>query len=59
MAQAKPTKEIKSTDSCHRCGLRRASRELEEKGVTVRLCDECYWGRESEPEPPDTIRSAA
>ncbi len=39
--------EVKSSDSCHRCGLRRRTRELELEGITVRLCDDCYWGRES------------
>ena len=38
--------ETKVTDTCGRCGLRRATRELEEQGVQVRLCDDCYWGRE-------------
>lgn len=32
-------------DSCSRCGLRRYTRELEQHGVIIRLCDECYWGQ--------------
>jgi hypothetical protein len=35
-------------DSCHRCGLRRRTRELEAQGIVIRLCDDCYWGREDE-----------
>lgn len=35
-------------DTCNRCGLRRRTRELEEQGIVIRLCDDCYWG--SEPE---------
>lgn len=42
-------RDIKPTDTCHRCGLRRATRELEERGIRLRLCDDCYWGRESQP----------
>lgn len=39
-------REIGPTDSCGRCGLRRATRELEQKGVYVQLCDDCFWGSE-------------
>lgn len=39
-------KDIEPTDTCARCGLRRATREFEAKGVSIRLCDDCYWGRE-------------
>jgi hypothetical protein len=42
-------RDIKPTDTCNRCGLRRATRELEERGISLRLCDDCYWGRESQP----------
>jgi hypothetical protein len=35
-------------DSCHRCGLRRRTRELEAQGIVIRLCDDCYWGREED-----------
>ncbi len=50
MSEIKPTTaEIKPTDSCSRCGLRRASRTLEEQGVIIRLCDYCFWGKEPEP----------
>jgi hypothetical protein len=38
--------EIQPTDTCARCGLRRATRETEEKGKRIRLCDDCYWGQE-------------
>lgn len=47
--------DVKPTDTCVRCGLRRRTRELEEQGVTIRLCDDCYWGREptiGEPAAP-------
>jgi len=43
-------KEIRPTDTCTRCGLRRATRVLEERGVQIHLCDDCYWGTEP-PEP--------
>jgi len=42
--------ELKSSDSCHRCGLRKRTRELAEQGVVIRLCDDCYWGGESAPD---------
>jgi hypothetical protein len=35
--------------ACERCGLREVRTELEKKGVTIRFCDECYWGEISEP----------
>lgn len=41
-------KKIEATDTCHRCGLRRATRELEEQGISIHLCDDCYWGQESD-----------
>lgn len=44
--------EIYSADTCARCNLKRATRGLEEKGISVRLCDDCYWGKES-PAPQD------
>lgn len=50
--------EIGSAESCARCGLKRATRALEEKGIFVRLCDDCYWGKESlapQDEPVEQI----
>jgi hypothetical protein len=44
--------QINSAESCVRCGLKRATSALEEKGIFIRLCDDCYWGKES-PAPPD------
>lgn len=41
--------ETKITDTCGRCGLRRATRELEEKGIQIQLCDDCFWGQEAQP----------
>ena len=41
--------ETKAIDTCGRCGLRRATKELEERGVQIRLCDDCYWGQETQP----------
>lgn len=38
--------EIRPTDTCARCGLKQATRALEEKGIYTRLCDDCYWGKE-------------
>jgi hypothetical protein len=38
--------EVHPFDSCNRCGLRRRTRELEREGIVVRLCDDCYWGKE-------------
>jgi hypothetical protein len=46
---------IELTDTCARCGLRRVTRVLEERGITIRLCEDCYWGREDlrpAPEKP-------
>lgn len=39
-------RDIKPNDTCIRCGLRRVTRELEQQGITIRLCDDCYWGSE-------------
>lgn len=50
MKDIKDGVEVKDTDSCHRCGLRRRTRELEQQGIVIRLCDDCYWGREFTPE---------
>jgi len=41
-----PVPDYKPTDTCARCGLQRRTRELEQEGITLRLCDDCYWGRE-------------
>jgi hypothetical protein len=40
---------IEPIDTCARCGLQRATHALEEQriNVTLRLCDDCYWGKES------------
>ncbi len=43
---AQVDRQIEPTDTCARCGLRRATRELEARGVFIRLCDDCYWGQE-------------
>ncbi len=40
--------QISSAESCARCGLKRATSALEEKGIFVRLCDDCYWGKDSQ-----------
>lgn len=45
-------RKIEPSDTCARCGLRRATRELEAKGINIRLCDDCYWGREPEAGEP-------
>lgn len=44
MAQA--TGQQNTTDTCARCGLKRVTRSLEEQGIAIRLCDDCYWGKE-------------
>lgn len=50
-----PTPEFQPQDTCTRCGLRRATQRLEERGITIRLCDDCYWGQEPDaPATPDT-----
>jgi hypothetical protein len=37
------------TSVCPGCGLRKVTRELKRQGVTVRFCDECYWGQVRQP----------
>ncbi len=54
-----PIKDFQPEDTCNRCGLRRATRELEERGVSIRLCDDCYWGQEQPPEPENSRTTAA
>lgn len=39
---------MKPVAVCDRCGLRTVSRELEQRGVILRFCDECYWGEVQE-----------
>ncbi len=46
-------REIRPTDTCSRCGLRRATRELEQQAISIRLCDDCYWGSEPPAEPSE------
>ena len=38
--------EVTTTDTCARCGLKRLTKTLEEKGTAIRLCDDCFWGQE-------------
>jgi hypothetical protein len=38
--------------ACERCGLRSVRCELEQRGIVVRFCDDCYWG---EIQPPDLV----
>jgi hypothetical protein len=53
-----PVPDYKPTDTCARCGLQRRTRELEEQGITLRLCDDCYWGREfAEPTPEQQTKN--
>jgi len=40
--------EIAITDTCTRCGLKRLTRALDEQRIIIRLCDDCYWGKEPE-----------
>jgi hypothetical protein len=48
-----PPEPVYPFDSCHRCGLKRRTRELEAEGMIIRLCDDCYWGREPEFGEPE------
>lgn len=52
-------RDVKPTDTCARCGLRRATRALEERGIQIRLCDDCYWGGEPQETPADSQPPAA
>jgi len=36
--------------ACERCGLREVRHELEQRGVIIRFCEECYWGEFQEPD---------
>lgn len=49
------------TDTCARCGLRLATREMEEKGIVIDLCEECYWGKEFQapPRSPEKEQTAS
>jgi hypothetical protein len=31
--------------ACDRCGLRVVRYELEQRGIIMSFCDECYWGK--------------
>ena len=47
--------------ACEKCGLREVRHELEKKGVTIRFCEECYWGEieDMSPEPAPTQNKGA
>lgn len=53
-----PMAEFTTTDTCGRCGLRRLTKALEEKGTMIRLCEDCYWGQDSAPadRPVEVVR---
>lgn len=51
--------EIRPSDTCSRCGLRKATQELERRGIVMRLCDDCYWGKESADKIRDNSTPAA
>ena len=52
-------REIRPSDTCSRCGLRKATQELEQRGIVMRLCDDCYWGKESADKIRDDSTPAA
>ncbi len=54
---AQVNRQFEPTDTCARCGLRRATRDLEAKGVFIRLCDDCFWGKE--PATEEAQKSAS
>jgi len=59
MATVPQPRETEVADTCGRCGLRRATKELEEQGIQIRLCDDCYWGQEpQQPVRTDTPPAA-
>lgn len=41
-----PMAEFAKADTCSRCGLKRLTLILEQQGIVIRLCDECFWGKE-------------
>lgn len=41
-----PMAEFAKADTCSRCGLRRLTLMLEQQGIVIRLCDECFWGQD-------------
>lgn len=49
-----PMAEFTTTDTCARCGLKRLTKTLEEKGTAIRLCDDCFWGQEP-AEPAENV----
>jgi hypothetical protein len=53
-----PMVEFTTTDTCARCGLKRLTKSLEEKGTPIRLCDNCFWGQET-TEPAENEPAAA
>lgn len=50
---------VAATDTCERCGLRRLTRALEERGIQIRLCDDCYWGKEPPAPAEEQAENAA
>lgn len=52
-------RDIKPNDTCTRCGLRKVTAELQERGVILRLCDDCYWGKDAGQRPGEGKPPAA
>ncbi|HEV2357317.1 MAG TPA: hypothetical protein VGZ23_06865 [bacterium] len=44
---------MKQVTACDRCGLRTVRHELEQRGVVMHFCDECYWGEAQEIAPAE------
>jgi hypothetical protein len=42
---------MKTVTACDRCGLREVRHQLEQRGIVVNFCDDCYWGDVQQPDP--------
>jgi hypothetical protein len=53
-----PMAEFTTSDTCARCGLRRLTLALEQRGIIIRLCDDCFWGNQP-AKPAEKLPAAA
>lgn len=37
-------KTMEGSPICKRCGLKAVRHDLEQQGIVMHFCDDCYWG---------------
>ncbi len=44
---------IEGSPICERCGLKTVRHELEQQGIVMHFCDDCYWGLTQQEASPE------